>query len=424
MVVAGLRGFDATAVAELATLGVRVVVVSAQVEAEERARLLAIGACDVVALGGGAADAAAAVTAAAVTAAAGPPPRATPGSLADPRTDLRTDSSDAALRVAAVPDAGLPDLPARSDRAPGRLAAVWGPVGAPGRTTVAVGVAAEAARAGHAVLLVNADTYGASVAQVLGLLDEASGLAAACRHASAGRLDDVALAAVARRVPHAHGLRVLTGLPRPDRWPELHGAALEHVLATARRLVDLVVVDCGFSLEEDEELVFDSLAPRRNAATFVALEAADEVVVVGGGAPVAVQRLVRGLADLREAVPSAPVRVLVNRVPRTGRREVAEVLARHAGAAVAAFVPEDAGVGLAAARGATLAEASPRSPARAPLAQTAAALLGIASDSASDSDSSSGRPASLLRGFIRKVPRSPTRRKPDPTQVAHRVDWA
>ena len=56
---------------------------------------------------------------------------------------------------------------------------VWGPTGAPGRTTLAIGLAAELAGSGLPTVLVDADTYGASVAQCLGLLDESSGLATA-----------------------------------------------------------------------------------------------------------------------------------------------------------------------------------------------------------------------------------------------------
>ena len=70
---------------------------------------------------------------------------------------------------------------------PGMVIAVWGPTGAPGRTTVAVTLAVEAALLGVETLLVDADTYGGSVAQALGLLDEAPGLAAAARAANSGR---------------------------------------------------------------------------------------------------------------------------------------------------------------------------------------------------------------------------------------------
>ncbi|MGH9250770.1 MAG: AAA family ATPase, partial [Acidimicrobiales bacterium] len=68
----------------------------------------------------------------------------------------------------------------------GRLVAVWGPTGAPGRTTLAVNLAAETALLGRATLLVDADTYGGAIAQVLGLLDEAPGLAGAARAANFG----------------------------------------------------------------------------------------------------------------------------------------------------------------------------------------------------------------------------------------------
>jgi hypothetical protein len=44
------------------------------------------------------------------------------------------------------------------------LIAVWGPTGAPGRTTVAVNLAFEAAPLAGEVLLVDADTYGGTVA--------------------------------------------------------------------------------------------------------------------------------------------------------------------------------------------------------------------------------------------------------------------
>ena len=49
------------------------------------------------------------------------------------------------------------------------------------------------------------------------------------------------------------------------------------MLAAARALADFTVVDCGFCLETDEELSFDTLAPRRNGATLAVLDDADLV---------------------------------------------------------------------------------------------------------------------------------------------------
>ena len=37
------------------------------------------------------------------------------------------------------------------------------------------------------------------------------------------------------------GLRVLTGIPKAERWPELRAPALEHVLTLGRRLARFTV---------------------------------------------------------------------------------------------------------------------------------------------------------------------------------------
>src|SRR5690606_19116219 len=156
----------------------------------------------------------------------------------------------------------------------GIVVAVWGPTGAPGRTTLATNLAAEltgtapeprarrarrrrtpgpgAASPAEQVLLVDADTYGGTVAQRLGLLDESPGLAAAARGAAQGTLDAARLAALAPAV--LPGLRVLTGLTRAARWPELPGSSLDAVWETARSVVDWTVVDTGFAIERDEML--------------------------------------------------------------------------------------------------------------------------------------------------------------------------
>ena len=55
-----------------------------------------------------------------------------------------------------------------------------------------------------------------------------------------------------------------------------------------------------FCLEDDEELSFDTAAPRRNGATLAVLEEADTVLCVSGADPVALQRSIRALGELRE----------------------------------------------------------------------------------------------------------------------------
>jgi MinD-like ATPase involved in chromosome partitioning or flagellar assembly len=264
----------------------------------------------------------------------------------------------------------------------GRLVAVWGPAGAPGRTTIAVNVAAEAALIGRTALLADADTYGGAAAQALGLLDEAPGLAGAARAANNGQLDLPSLARHARQVTPR--LRVLTGIVRTERWPELRPASLEVIWALARGLAEITVVDCGFCLEQDEELSFDTAAPQRNGATRTTLEHADVVVAVGTADPVGLQRLVRGLSDLREIVPRADVLVVVNRLRASAvgpdpQGQVRAALERYAGVLAVTFVPDDQhAIDAALLRGQVLAEVSPRSAARQAIAAVAADLVGVA----------------------------------------------
>ncbi|MCC2335637.1 AAA family ATPase [Cellulomonas wangsupingiae] len=281
----------------------------------------------------------------------------------------------AVLDVGRPPAAAVPTAPAPPTRR-GATVAVWGPTGAPGRTFVAVNLAAELAALGRSTLLVDADTYGGAVAQVLGVLDEAPGIAAAARAAGQGALDLPTLARLAPVV--LPGLRLLSGISRAARWPELPASSLELVLSQARALADVTVVDTGFCLEQDEMLSYDTRAPARNAATVTALEQADLVVVVGAADPVGVQRLVRALADAAERGLVLSRRVVVNRVRPTvaGSRPgeaVAAALARYAGVEDVVLVPEDrAAADAAMLEGRALREVVPGSPARRSLADLAA----------------------------------------------------
>ncbi|MCK9874472.1 chromosome partitioning protein [Frankia sp. Ag45/Mut15] len=262
----------------------------------------------------------------------------------------------------------------------GRVIAVWGPAGAPGRTTLALCLAAEIAALGVSTLLVDADSYGGAIGQLVGLLEEAPGLAAAARSANQGLLDVPRLAMLCRDL--GDGLRVLPGISRPSRWPELRPASMETVLALARRLSAYIVVDCGFCLESDEELSFDTAAPRRNGATLAVLEAADIVLAVASAEPVGLVRFVRGLADLRESVPSVEPLIVVNRLRASvvggePAREVSRAILRHTGSEPVALVPYDlAGLDAAQVAGQLLRDIAPASPARLAIRELAARLAG------------------------------------------------
>lgn len=222
-------------------------------------------------------------------------------------------------------------------RSPGRVVAVWGPSGAPGRTLLAVGIAAELAR-DRRTILVDADPWGGSVAQQLGIVDEVSGVLAATRLVATGQLPE-RFGGLQRSLDHR--LSVVTGLPRADRWVEVRAGVVEHLLDVARNHGH-VVVDTGFSLEHDPAV--DAGRSGRNTMTLESLEAADEVVVVGSADPVGLARLARGLVELREVTGRSGVRVVVNRMrPTLGwtEQEIAGMLGGLTGITGLHFLPED-----------------------------------------------------------------------------------
>lgn len=362
----GCEGLTASLVDRLGAVGVAVIALTDN--PDEAARLRGIGVASALS-GVESADLAARISeAVGELAGSGQLARAAAG-LADPSAALRP--------VPAAPE----NVTAASGS--GAIIAVWGPAGSPGRTFVAANMAGELAAEGKSVLLVDADSYGASVAAVLGLLDESAGLAQACRLADNGVLDSDALLRIAAPVETKLGtFRVLTGITRADRWTELRAAALSLVLERARDIADVVVVDTGFCLEADEELSFDTMAPRRNAATLRCLELADTVFAIGAADPVGVPRLVRGLAELELAIPHAGPIVVMNKVRasavgRGPERQLRDAWERYGPAeGISAFLPADAPAADSALLGGSLLlESSPDSKLRAAIAQLVCASV-------------------------------------------------
>lgn len=237
----------------------------------------------------------------------------------------------------------------------GRILVVWGPAGAPGRTTLAAALASELARRQRPTTLVDADPYGGAVAQQLGILDEVSGLLAAARLTAGGTLPE-RFGSVRRMI--GSNLGVVTGLPRADRWVEVRAGVVEHLLETGRDHGQ-VVVDTGFSLEQDPGSDFGS-RPGRNQMTLGALEVADEVLVVGNADPVGLSRLARALVDLRDLTGGAPVRVVVNRMRPTlgwSEKDIAGMVEGFTRLTGLHFLPDDrAGTDRALVTGRTVVE--------------------------------------------------------------------
>lgn len=270
-------------------------------------------------------------------------------------------------------------LVAREAAAPtgrGTAIAVWGPAGSPGRTTLAIGVAAELAARGRSVALADIDTHGASVAPALGMLDEAPGFAAACRLAGSDSLTRDEFERIAQRYESSSGgFWVLTGIGRPSRWPELSAERVATTIRQCREWVDYLVLDTGSSLENDEEIASDLFAPRRNAATITAVREADRVIAVGSADPVGMSRFLRAHVDVMEASTTSDVTVVMNRVRASAiglnpHGQVEQTLARFGGIESPVLVPHDqAALDGAVLSGRTLVDSAPRSPARQAIAR-------------------------------------------------------
>jgi MinD-like ATPase involved in chromosome partitioning or flagellar assembly len=258
---------------------------------------------------------------------------------------------------------------------------VWGPTGAPGRTSLAIGLAAELARLGHRTLLVDADTYGASIAQSLSLVDDTTGLGTAVQELDRGTLDDTGLRDLTQEV--LPGLWVLPGIPRPSHWSALTPTGLGALWPLTRRLAAWTVVDCGFLLEPRENGTDTTATSRRGAATLSPLREADLVLAVGQANPVGLHRLVRGLSELRALLPvDRRVRVVVNRVRPSAvgsspERRVTRALRQFAGVHDPVLVPDDpAAHDRALLRGVPLAQVATDSPARRAVQSLAGCLSG------------------------------------------------
>lgn len=236
-----------------------------------------------------------------------------------------------------------PEVPDESHR----VIVVWGPHGAPGRSTVAIQLAVELARRGRRTALVDADTVAPSIALLLGLSDDAPGIAAACRRAELGSLDHAELTRLSAAVPTSAGdVAVLSGLNRPARWPALSAERLTAALRACRTWVDDCVVDVAGAFDADDEVTFDVSGPRRHAATTAALSEADHVVAVVSADPLGVSRYLRDHAEVRRLTGGAPSTVLVNKA-RQGplgldvHGQIRRTLERYAGVVDVVFLPLD-----------------------------------------------------------------------------------
>ena len=271
------------------------------------------------------------------------------------REPAAADTPEPVLPVAASP---------AGDERGGRVVLVWGPHGAPGRSTVAASLAHGLAACGGAIL-VDADVEAPSLVQLLGMPEDSSALAGAARLATHGRLDAESF----RRIlaPVGDGLFLLGGLGRSGRWRELPPASMTEVWAQCRRAAAWTVVDVAGGPADDDVDDF-TLEPGRGAVTADLVSHADVILVVGGADSVGVRRLLQLLDEMGASMnPAGRVEVVINRVRASAagpspQQALREALARFGGLDDIVLLPDDAATADACLlQGCTVLEQAPAS---------------------------------------------------------------
>ena len=271
-------------------------------------------------------------------------------------TAATTHSAQPEVKLGWPVTAGTPSSPATSAFAPashreeidaagkpqiGKIIAVWGTHGAPGRSTLALALAAYLNEQGSTIL-VDCDINAPSQVQLLGLPEDSSGLASAARLATHGELDSTRL--VQTLLSAKADLQVLTGLGRSGRWRELPVASMNKVWEVCRHTAEYTVVDLSGGLEEERVEDF-AMEPDHDAVAAALLEQADLTLIVGAADPVGIRRLIQLLNSSRQAVGGRS-QVVVNRVRSSTagadpNSAIGSVLARYTSASDIVYVPAD-----------------------------------------------------------------------------------
>lgn len=272
-------------------------------------------------------------------------------------------------------DAPVPPEATSAGSPTGRLVAVWGAKGAPGRTTIALELAAELAATEPATLLVDGDPYGGDVLQLAGIVEELGNVIWAARMAAKEELSGDLLAGELRRTG-ARGPVVLPGLPRGELWAEVSDFGWRRLLVAARASFRFTVCDVGFCLEPDAS-PYPEAGEGRNRMARVTVAEADRVVAVLRADAVGIKQFLWGCAELRALVDLDDVIVVANRVEPGGARAVGDLVKRHLGKRPTTYVPDrPEELQRAVAAGKTVRETRPRSEVTGAIRSLAASLGG------------------------------------------------
>ncbi|HET7482588.1 MAG TPA: P-loop NTPase [Actinomycetota bacterium] len=235
-------------------------------------------------------------------------------------------SVDRLIALCAATDPG--GMPPEGDaQVAGRLVAVWGPKGSPGRTTLAIELAAEVAAAGSSVALIDADLSGGDIAQMLGVADDGPSVIWASQAASKDGVGPAELDAALS--PLDEGFALVSGINRADLWRDVSHYGWKRLLDALRSRYQFIFCDLGSGLgttEPETDLLADREAVARETLT-----TADTVVAVCRGDAVGVKNFLWAFQSLTELVDPGRIVIALNQTHPRDEAEVAYLIRKYTG---------------------------------------------------------------------------------------------
>lgn len=188
------------------------------------------------------------------------------------------------------------------------------------------------------VLIVDGDTYGASLHQEFGLGTSTHGMLDLCRAWESHLLTSETFCDYVTQLSDA--LHMVTGLARSSRWTQLRLPALRGVWQQAVATYDAVLVDIGPVIEVDKPSGYEDSLPRRNSVPLTVLQNAATTFLCTKSDDVNLTRLIRGFNEHHELFAVTNVHVIVwgsdNHTD-----EVTQAIVRHTGLTSISHIPSD-----------------------------------------------------------------------------------
>lgn len=211
----------------------------------------------------------------------------------------------------------------------GELIYVAGFGGGTGKTRLALELGYQFAKDSK-TLVVDTDTYGPAITQLMQFPPESHGLLEICREVERG--NDLTLAQLEIFKQITSHLFVLPGLTKSSRWVDLRVAALNSFWDQMLSNFKYVVVDNGPIFEPEPAIALDIALPKRNLVTTSAFSQAKKVALTTRADSVSVTRLIKGVIENQKlfADKEVVVAVLGSTNPKLLKEAIASI-ALHSG---------------------------------------------------------------------------------------------